>query len=398
MKRDLSINMREARHGAAPHLHLASGGGANPRDVAATPSVVPHEQPAARAVATRRRGPEVLSRNEFVEQIEREKRRAERSRAPFSMVLFENDEESGTHDALDIAPTVIAQMKRDTDIVGELDDNVLAALLPGTDAAGARCFLEKTLARQELARLVTSVVTYPDHLFDSLTSAPAAGRPLDPLSGAWATKHGTRHAFKRAIDILGALAGITLLSPLMLLTAIGVAATSAGPIIFKQVRLGRGGRTFVLYKFRSMFRDADERVHRDYVLGLIAGGHGGNATRAWAKLEGDARVTPLGRFIRRTCLDELPQLFNVLKGDLSLVGPRPPLPYEAAAYDFWHLRRVLEIKPGITGMWQVEGRNVTTFDEMVRMDLRYVRTWSLLLDLKIICKTIVIIIKRNGVG
>jgi len=399
MNRDLSINMREARHGGAPHhLHLASGGAPSPRDVVPSP-VTPHEQPAVRVSHSRGRGPEVLSRNEFLQQLEREKRRAERSRAAFSMVLFENDEQRGTDDALDIAPGVIAQMKRDTDLVGELDDPVLAALLPGTDAEGARCFVDKVIARPELARLVASVVTYPDHLFDSLTTADRpGGRPLDSLADGWGTKHGTRHAIKRTIDIAGALAGIALLSPLMLLTALGVAATSPGPIIFKQVRLGRGGKTFVLYKFRSMFRDADERVHQDYVLGLIAGGNGGNATRAWAKLEGDARVTPVGRFIRKTCLDELPQLYNVLKGDLSLVGPRPPLPYEAAAYEFWHLRRVLEIKPGITGLWQVEGRNAATFDEMVRMDLRYVRTWSLLLDLKIICKTAIIIIKRNGVG
>jgi lipopolysaccharide/colanic/teichoic acid biosynthesis glycosyltransferase len=178
-----------------------------------------------------------------------------------------------------------------------------------------------------------------------------------------------------------------------------VALTSPGPIIFRQVRLGRAAKPFVLYKFRSMFADADERVHRDYVLGLIHPAGTGDGTQgAWAKLTDDARITPIGRFIRRTCLDELPQLFNVLKGDLSLVGPRPPLPYEAAAYEPWHLRRVLDIKPGVTGLWQVEGRNVTTFDDMVRMDLQYVRSWSLALDVRILCKTAVIILRRSGVG
>jgi lipopolysaccharide/colanic/teichoic acid biosynthesis glycosyltransferase len=147
-----------------------------------------------------------------------------------------------------------------------------------------------------------------------------------------------------------------------------------------------------------MYRDSDERVHREYVTRLITGDGEASSQKPWSKLEGDARITIVGGFLRKTCLDELPQLINVLKGDLSLVGPRPPLPYEAAAYESWHLRRVLEAKPGITGLWQVSRGSVATFDDMVRMDLRYVRRWSLLLDCRILIQTVVLVLRKRGGG
>jgi lipopolysaccharide/colanic/teichoic acid biosynthesis glycosyltransferase len=209
-------------------------------------------------------------------------------------------------------------------------------------------------------------------------------------------------ALKRAIDLAGAAAGLTALFPIMLIVAVAIAFDSRGPIVYKQVRLGRRGRPFVFYKFRSMYPDADESIHRKYVRGIIQSGRRSGADRneskPWSKLESDARVTPVGRFIRKTCLDELPQLLNVLKGDLSLVGPRPPLPYEASVYDSWHLRRLLDVKPGVTGLWQVEGRNRATFDDMVRMDLRYVRQWSIALDLKILLRTFLIVVSKRGGG
>jgi lipopolysaccharide/colanic/teichoic acid biosynthesis glycosyltransferase len=205
---------------------------------------------------------------------------------------------------------------------------------------------------------------------------------------------------KRVVDIIGSIALILLLSPVMLVTALAIALGSPGPIIFKQIRLGRRGAPFVFYKFRSMLVNSDDQIHREYVTNLIEGKlddvNQGDAANPHFKIKADPRVTGIGTIIRATSIDELPQLFNVLKGDMSLVGPRPPLPYEAEKYQSWHLRRVLEIRPGITGLWQVEGRSKTSFDDMVRLDLRYIRSCSPLLDLKILLKTVLVVLKRDG--
>jgi lipopolysaccharide/colanic/teichoic acid biosynthesis glycosyltransferase len=186
----------------------------------------------------------------------------------------------------------------------------------------------------------------------------------------------------------------------MLLTAAAIAVASPGPVIFRQVRLGKGGAPFDFLKFRSMYTNADDGIHREYVARLIEGDNDlvnqGDEKKPYFKIKGDPRITPIGSLIRSTSIDELPQLFNVLKGDMSLVGPRPPLPYEAEKYRSWHLRRVMEIRPGITGLWQVEGRSRTTFDEMVRLDLKYIRNWTPLLDMKILAKTLLVVLRREG--
>ncbi len=145
---------------------------------------------------------------------------------------------------------------------------------------------------------------------------------------------------------------------------------------------------------------ADEKIHKEYVEKLITGEasnvNQGDADKPLYKLKDDQRITRVGKFIRKTSIDELPQLFNVLKGDMSLVGPRPPIPYEVQKYKPWYLRRVLEMRPGITGLWQVEGRSRTTFDEMVRLDVRYIRNWSFWLDLKILVKTVKVVLRQSG--
>jgi lipopolysaccharide/colanic/teichoic acid biosynthesis glycosyltransferase len=141
-----------------------------------------------------------------------------------------------------------------------------------------------------------------------------------------------------------------------------------------------------------MYTDSNDQIHRDYVSKLIGGSdastNNGDADTPLYKISSDPRVTSVGEFIRKTSIDELPQLYNVLKGDMSLVGPRPPIPYEAEEYQPWHLKRILEMKPGITGLWQVEGRSSVQFDDAVRLDVRYIQTWTLLLDLKILAKTV----------
>lgn len=190
---------------------------------------------------------------------------------------------------------------------------------------------------------------------------------------------------KRALDVAGSCLLLAAAAPLFGLIAALVRLTSRGPVLFRQVRVGHLGRPFVMLKFRTMYAGTDETPHRQYVRRLIREGQA--AARGLYKLPSDPRVTPLGRLLRKTSLDELPQLWNVLRGDMSLVGPRPPLPYELAEYEPWHRRRVLEARPGLTGLWQVRGRSRTTFDEMVRLDLRYARTRSLWTDLRILLAT-----------
>jgi exopolysaccharide biosynthesis polyprenyl glycosylphosphotransferase len=205
---------------------------------------------------------------------------------------------------------------------------------------------------------------------------------------------------KRAIDVVISLLVLIFFSPLFAALACLIKLTSRGPVLFRQKRVGQRGRHFEFLKFRSMYVQNNAGIHRDYVRKFIAGGSGvqaaGGNNGSVYKITRDARVTPVGRFLRKSSLDELPQFWNVLKGEMSLVGPRPPIPYEFEMYALWHRRRVLEAKPGITGLWQVNGRSRTTFDEMVRLDLEYVRQWSLWLDLKILLRTTEAVLSCQG--
>jgi lipopolysaccharide/colanic/teichoic acid biosynthesis glycosyltransferase len=180
------------------------------------------------------------------------------------------------------------------------------------------------------------------------------------------------------------------LSPLYLLVALLVKLSSKGPVFFKQERLGQFGKPFTFLKFRSMYANNDRKIHQEFIKRVIKGEHDGKAeggSESVYKMTNDPRITRIGRFLRRTSLDELPQFINVLRGEMSLVGPRPPIAYECEVYDIWHRRRVLEVRPGITGLWQVKGRSRVRFDDMVRLDLQYARTWSLWLDIWILWRT-----------
>jgi lipopolysaccharide/colanic/teichoic acid biosynthesis glycosyltransferase len=180
-----------------------------------------------------------------------------------------------------------------------------------------------------------------------------------------------------------------------------VKLTSPGPVFFRQVRVGENAKPFTMLKFRSMRTNASAAIHQEYVTSFINGGAQSASVGTLNgapvfKLTNDARITSVGGFLRKSSLDELPQLWNVFCGSMSLVGPRPPLQYEVDQYKPWHCRRVLEAKPGITGLWQVEGRSRTTFDEMVRLDLRYARNCSLWKDLKILLATPGAVIAGKG--
>ena len=193
---------------------------------------------------------------------------------------------------------------------------------------------------------------------------------------------------KRTLDVIASSAGLIVTSPVMLAVAAAVRMESPGPILFRQERVGLGGRTFRLYKFRTMHATADQETHRRHVEQLIRGEPTDDpATSTWVPLEGDTRVTRVGRFLRRSHLDELPQLINVLRGEMSVVGPRPPIPYEVALYEPWHMRR-LAVVPGLTGLWQVRGWGKLSFDEGVALDLEYIESRSFFGDIAIVLRTL----------
>jgi lipopolysaccharide/colanic/teichoic acid biosynthesis glycosyltransferase len=198
---------------------------------------------------------------------------------------------------------------------------------------------------------------------------------------------------KRAVDLLLAAVLLILLTPVLIVVAILVCIDSPGPVLFRQRRIGAGGRTFVMYKFRTMYQQADAAIHAAYYRELIRGA--AQPRNGLFKLVDDQRVTPLGHLLRRFSLDELPQLFNVLSGDMSLVGPRPPIPYEVDEYGPRERLR-LRVVPGLTGLWQVSGRSRLTFQEMIDLDLRYIDDWSIWLDLWIMLRTPLVMLRGSG--
>jgi len=203
---------------------------------------------------------------------------------------------------------------------------------------------------------------------------------------------------RRCFDLLAGSTLILIASPLMIAVAVAVRLDSHGPSLFRQRRLGYRQREFTLFKFRSMRNEADEKRHREYVAAQISGGDfGETGGENLYKLAVDDRITPVGRLIRRWSLDELPQLFNVVLGDMTLVGPRPAIPYEVESYPTWYLKR-FAVKPGLTGLWQVSGRNERTYEEMVSLDIEYAGTRSFVGDLAILAKTPAAVLGRRGVA
>lgn len=201
---------------------------------------------------------------------------------------------------------------------------------------------------------------------------------------------------KRFFDLVGASACLLVFSPLLGVVAVLVRLTTPGPAIFRQIRLGRDRRPFMLYKFRTMYDGCEDEVHRRYVRSLLCEGNPSTAgQRGLYKIEGDARITPLGRVLRRLSIDELPQLFNVIKGDMSLVGPRPALAWEAELFHPPYDQRFI-VMPGLTGLWQVSGRNRLTFKRALELDVEYVHRRCFTLDLLILLKTIPVVLTARG--
>jgi len=345
---------------------------------------------------------DLLPRSYFLKQLQREKRRADRTKDPLSIALFRFDaHKNGELDHIINLLELLQDSTRETDMVGYLKEDLIGLLLPDTNEEGVKECMNKIVKGYKKLPFSIITGTYPDQIFDKLLTESEVATAFHPLFLEDSTKSNRLgYLFKRLLDIVGSLVGILLFSPVMLITAIAIKIDSPGPAIFKQIRLGQRGVPFVFYKFRSMFSNTDDRIHREYITHLIKGNleeiNQGDQETPLYKIKFDPRVTRVGRFIRKTSIDELPQLFNVLRGEMSLVGPRPPLPYEVEKYQAWHLRRILDAKPGITGLWQTGGRSQTTFDDMVRLDLHYIRNWSLLLDLKILMKTVKVVFKSAG--
>jgi lipopolysaccharide/colanic/teichoic acid biosynthesis glycosyltransferase len=353
--------------------------------------------------------PSLLPEQLFNRMLNLERKRTERSRNPFllmSMSIEHIRVENGHRGNLanQIADGIMP-LTRETDIFGwQKTDVVLGIIFTSIgDVSDPKNIIEpiqtkivhaltQHLGPETTKALLISFQLFPEETIGGDGFKGGEGYVALPSSQAsrWLQSRG-----KRAIDVLGSLLALTVLFPLLLLLAILVKLTSKGPALFRQERIGQRGIPFMFLKFRSMEVGNDAQIHRDYVAKFIRGDGGAPETGVF-KITVDPRVTPIGRFLRKTSLDELPQFWNVLRGDMSLVGPRPPVRYEVEAYDLWHRARVLDAKPGITGLWQVNGRSRTKFDDMVRLDLRYTRTSSLALDLKILWRTPRVVVLGDG--
>jgi lipopolysaccharide/colanic/teichoic acid biosynthesis glycosyltransferase len=347
----------------------------------------------------------ILNEDAFRRMISLERKRSERSRKPFVLMLLDMGNQHPSESsrlALRKVATALSVSARETDLTGWYRNDcavgVMFTEIGFTDRSATLSTmitrvsntLRAHLVSEELNQISISFHVFPEDWDHGGDQGPTNPTLYPDLAERDETKKIHRKT-KRAMDVVGSLAALVLLSPLLLFVALAIKLTSKGPILFRQRRIGQHGKSFTFLKFRSMYVGNDPSIHREYVKQLIAGkaerqSSSGTGEGVY-KLTKDPRVTSIGAFLRKTSLDELPQFINVLRGEMSLVGPRPPVPYEVESYDFWHRRRVLEAKPGITGLWQVKGRSRVKFDDMVRLDLEYARTWSPWLDVKIMLQT-----------
>lgn len=347
--------------------------------------------------------PHILDEHTFIRMLRVERKRTERSGRPFMLVLLDGERIAQSAGTLNSIVAAIDGATRETDTLGWYLSGTTLGILFTEIGEAAPSAIERILENvsssltDHLDAEVASSLSISYHLYPETIDShgkqstdirlyPDIQRIADRKKGA--------QSVKRVIDVIGSSMAILALAPIFAVVALAVKLTSKGPVLFKQVRVGQFGKRFTFLKFRSMYTGNCSKIHEEYVKKLIAGQ--GEKQDGNFKLVNDPRVTAVGRFIRRTSLDELPQFFNVLLGDMSLVGPRPPVPYEYESYDVWHRSRLVEVRPGITGLWQVTGRSRTTFDEMVRLDLQYAGTWTVATDLKILLQTPKAVVSGSG--
>ena len=344
----------------------------------------------------------------FRELLRRERLRADRSGSRFSLLVFTPRTSADSPVSDSAAMTAV----RATDYVGPLDGK-LAVLLCETDRAGATACLRRLKKAGIGNECDVAVLEYPEadgnndqrSSDDRRTGNSADGREADLLESIAVGGGFDNHAeavatdrvaplftrklarWKRTLDIIGSSSGLVVLSPLFAVIAIATRCESPGPIIFRQPRRGVGNREFQMYKFRSMVEGAEGQQDELRLLNEQDG--------PAFKIKDDPRVTRVGAFLRKSCLDELPQLVNVLRGDMTIVGPRPLPVQESDKCNGWYRRR-LDVTPGLTCIWQVDGKSRVTFEEWMRMDMRYLNSQSALLDLKLIARTLLLVIRRKA--
>ena len=356
----------------------------------------------------------ILNEGAFHRMISLERKRTERSRKPFLLMLLDMGDglrSDNNEKALDKILSALSLSTRETDVTGWYKNNAVVGVMFTEFGVDDRNTILTTLMtrvsetlRNNLSAQHFNRISISFHLFPEEWNHDTPQRPSNPALYPDLTRRDNARklfcAVKRIMDTVGSALALLLFSPLLLVIAFAITLTSKGPVFFRQKRVGQYGEQFVFLKFRSMYVNNDASAHKAYVKQLIAGSAqsqpaNGNGNGVY-KLTKDPRITPVGAFLRKTSLDELPQFWNVLKGEMSLVGPRPAIAYEVEAYDIWHRRRVLEAKPGITGLWQVNGRSRIKFDDMVRLDLRYAKTWSPWMDLKILMRTPAAVVFGDG--
>lgn len=355
----------------------------------------------------------ICTAEDFYRIIKRERARVDRGGHPFAVIDFNLEKSKSNGASAQILLKALSKRVRLTDESGWIDDNHIGVVLFNS-GAGQACRLAAQI-RDEISQIAApldySVYTYPNSFMDLTKTGGngGSGNTDDDSAQIQDPKNSDERFFsdatlqavkdiaplivrkipvwKRTIDILMASVGLLFCLPVFFLIGLLIKMVSPGPVFFKQVRIGYGGRRFLFLKFRTMKVDADTCAHQSYLSDLIQGSYEEDSERPMTKLDANNnQIIPFGKFLRDSCLDELPQLINVLRGEMSLVGPRPPIPYEAAEYLRWHNGR-FDIVPGMTGLWQVSGKNRLSFKEMIRLDIRYARNATLFSDLKILCKT-----------
>jgi lipopolysaccharide/colanic/teichoic acid biosynthesis glycosyltransferase len=338
--------------------------------------------------------------------LRHERSRANRDGSEFTLAVFDVSSMITNSRGVNQITSRICEKMRSIDEVGWLDARNIGVLLPVTNLPGGQRFATRVLESIPISSSLLPWIayTYPSHWppgsngdsRDEFKKPARAGSATDTRSAGneshWMDILGQVFClrvplWKRCMDIVGSLVLIALLSPLFLIILVYIKSISPGKVLFRQKRVGYQGKLFTFMKFRTMHENNDPRAHRDHLKELIKGG------MAMEKLDrrADPRIIPGGMILRKACIDELPQLFNVLRGDMSLVGPRPCIPYEAEEYLRWHTHR-FDILPGMTGLWQVSGKNKLSFEQMMRLDISYTKRMSLLLDLKILLLTVPTII------
>ncbi len=348
---------------------------------------------------------EILSEKTFLNLLRLERKRVERSGRRFVLMLLEAGsvlKDPAKRNAFDRVVSALLETTRETDFKGWYEEgSIFGIVFTEVCEQGCGMVLQALLIKVgkalcgALSAEQINEIRLSFHIFpESSDSGGSGGIPnfvfyRDLVQDL--DSDGAYRKLKRSIDIVGSLCGLILFSPLLVAICAAIRLTSGGPILFRQERIGQFCEKFTFFKFRSMYINSDHAIHKAYVEHLIAGsskaGQTANNDKAVFKITDDPRVTPVGRFLRKTSLDELPQLLNVLRGEMTLVGPRPCIAYEFDCYEIWHRQRLLAVKPGITGLWQVTGRSTVKFDEMVRLDLEYAKARSLRLDLKILLRT-----------